>query len=431
MHNIQNFVLSFVHNIKFKLILVDTAIECYNITVKLEKERFTMKKAISIMLALVLAFAMLLPAGAEKADAGKLQFNEDGSFRIMQVADIQDGPLLLDITRDYLDAIVPYADPDLIVLSGDNISAGASTVGIKAIDLVLVETAIDRYMSIFEEYGVPVAVVFGNHDAEKLVTKEEQMAMYQKYDNCVAIDEGEAIYGCGTYNLPIYSSTDSNKIAYNLWMIDSNMYDDVNGGYDYVHQDQIDWYVSKSNELKAQNGGVAVPSMMFQHIVINEIYDALLEVPAGTEGAVERDGKYYTLNPENTRAGVLHEAPCPGTLDSNQFEAVVAQGDVVAMYFGHDHVNSFEVEYKGVDLVNTPGVGFNSYGDEGRGVRVIDIKEGTTDYETDVITYKEYYGDDAAADARFTLYGSEFEVIDRIAAFFKYIIYSVANILSC
>lgn len=389
-----------------------------------------MKKAISIMLAFILAFAMLLPAGAESADAGKLQFNKDGSFRIMQIADIQDGPLLFDITRDYLDAVVPYADPDLIVLSGDNISAGASTVGIKAVDLVLVEIAIDRYMSIFEEYGVPVAVVFGNHDAEELVTKEEQMAMYQKYDNCVAIDEGEALYGCGTYNLPIYSSKDAGKIAYNLWMFDSNMYDEENGGYDHVHQDQIDWYVNKSNELKAQNGGAPVPSMMFQHIIVNEIFDALLEVPAGTAGAVEKDGKYYVLNPANTRAGVLNEGPCPGTLDNNQFEAVVAQGDVVAMFFGHDHVNSFEIEHNGVDLVNTPGVGFNSYGDDGRGVRVIDIKEGTTDYTTDVITYKEFYGDDKAADARFVLYGSEFEVIDRIAAFFEYIIFSVAKILA-
>lgn len=389
-----------------------------------------MKKVISLMLVFVLAFSMLLTAGADNAAADKLQFNKDGSFRIMQVADIQDGPLLFEITKDYLDAVVPYADPDLIVLSGDNISAGASTVGIKAVDLVLVEVAIGRFMSIFEKYDVPVAVVFGNHDAEELVTKEEQMQMYQKYDNCVAIDEGAAIYGCGTYNLPIYSSKDASKIAYNLWMFDSNMYDEKNGGYDHVHQDQIDWYVNKSNELKAQNGGEAVPSMMFQHIIVNEIFDALLEVPAGTEGAVEKDGKYYTLNPANTKAGVLNEGPCPGTLDSNQFEAVAAQGDVVAMFFGHDHVNSFEVEYNGVDLVNTPGVGFNSYGDDGRGVRIIDIKEGTTDYETDVITYKEFYGDDAAADARFVLYGSEFEVIDRIAAFFEYIVFSVAKILS-
>ena len=60
-----------------------------------------------------------------------------------------------------------------------------------------------------------------------------------------------------------------------------------------------------------------------------------------------------------------------------QFDALVNQGDVVAMFFGHDHVNSFIVEHEGIDLVNTPGAGFGSYGDDGRGVRIIDIKEGT------------------------------------------------------
>lgn len=389
-----------------------------------------MKKFISVMLVFILAFSMLLPAGASVQNSGeKLQFNSDGEFRIMQIADIQDGPLLFEIVRDFFKDVIPAEKPDLIVLTGDNISAGASSVGIHAVDLLLVEAAIDRYMSIFEANNVPVAVVFGNHDAEELVTKEEQAAIYQKYDNCLIVDEGEDVYGCGTYNVPVYSSKDASKIAYNLWMFDSNMYDEENGGYDYVHQNQIDWYVSKSNELKAQNGGVAVPSMMFQHIIVNEIYDALLEVPAGTEGAVDHNGKYYVFNPENTKSGIaLNESPCPSTVNGGQFDAIVNQGDVVAMFFGHDHVNNFVVEYKGVDLVNTPGVGFNSYGDDGRGVRIIDIKEGTTDYETRVVTYKEFYGDDAAANARFTLYGGEFEVVDRIAAFFEYIIFSIAAI---
>lgn len=390
-----------------------------------------MKKFVSIMLVFVMAFAMLLPASASvKSADNKLQFNADGNFRIMQIADIQDGPLLLEIVRDFFKHVIPAEKPDLIVLTGDNISAGASTVGIKATDLLLVETAIDRFMSIFEENDVPVAVVFGNHDAEQLITKEEQMAIYQKYDNCIAIDEGDAIYGCGTYNVPIYSSNDASKIAYNLWMFDSNMYDEENGGYDYVHQNQIDWYVNKSNELKAQNGGEVVPSMMFQHIIVNEIYDALLEVPAGTEGAIERNGKYYTFNPENTKSGIaLNEAPCPSTVNGGQFDAVVNQGDVVAMCFGHDHVNSFVVEHKGVDLINTPGAGFSSYGDKNRGVRIIDIKEGTTDYETKVVTYKGFYEGNAAADARFVLYGSEHDVANRIGAFFEYVLLCISEIL--
>ena len=391
-----------------------------------------MKKALSLILAFVLAFAMLIPSSAASEADTKLQFNADGNFRIMQIADIQDGFFLTPATKKFIKESVEYADPDLIILSGDNISAGSATIGINAIDKGLVKTAINNYMSVFEEIGTPVAIVFGNHDAEELVTKEEQMEFYTAYDCCVAIDEGDALYGCGTYNLPIYSS-DGSKIAYNIWMIDSNMYDDVNGGYDYVHKDQLDWYVKTSDALKAQNGGKPVPSMMFQHIVVKEIYDVIVEIPESEKDNcenVEDNGKYYAFNPLVYKTGALNEMPCPGTVNGGQFETVLKQGDVVAMFFGHDHKNSYEISYKGVDLVNTPGAGFGSYGDEGRGVRIIDINENTTKYETEIIEYLDFYADDDAMLENFVLWGNEFEAGEKIAAFFKVIWYSITSLLS-
>ncbi len=396
-----------------------------------------MKKAISLILAIILAFSSLIIAGAADTNAAhKLQFNADGDFRIMQISDIQDGTILTPATKQFIKEVVIDAEPDLIVLSGDNISAGSASLGTAAIDKLLVKTAINNYMSVLEEIGIPVAVVFGNHDAEEYITKEEQMEMYSTYDCCVAIDEGESLYGCGTYNLPIYSSKDASKVAYNIWMIDSNMYDDVNGGYDYVHQDQLDWYVKTSDELKAQNGGVPVPSMMFQHIIIKEIYDVIIEVPESEKDNYEYvenendDGtvSYHAIKPEVLRTGELNEMPCPATINGGQFETILKQGDVVAMFFGHDHKNSFEVEYKGVDLINTPTAGFGSYGDHGRGVRIIDIKEGTTDYETEIIKYVDFYADNDSMLAQYDLYANESGVGEVIAAFFKTIWFSIINL---
>ncbi len=390
-----------------------------------------MKRIVSILLAAVLAFGMLMPAYAETDASNKLQFNQDGNFRIMQISDIQDGTVLTPATKQFLKDVVTEAQPDLIVLSGDNISAGSATIGIKAIDKQLVKYGISHYMSVFEEIGVPVAVVFGNHDAEELITKEEQMEMYNAYDCCVAIDEGDALYGCGTYNLPIYSSKDGSKIAYNIWLTDSNMYDDANGGYDYVHEDQIKWYIETSNALKAQNGGVAVPSMMFQHIVVKEIYDIITEIPESEKDNyeyVEDNGKYYAFKSENYKTGELNEMPCPATINGGQFEAICNQGDVVAMFFGHDHKNSFEVEYKGIDLINTTSAGFGSYGDHGRGVRIIDINENTTDYETSIITYLDFYADNEAMLEQFVAFGNEFEFTEQIAAFFRYVFLEIAGL---
>ena len=387
-----------------------------------------MKKILAILLAAVLALGVIMPAFAETDANSKLQFDKDGNFRIMQISDVQDGTVLTPATKTFLKEVVLDAQPDIIVLTGDNISAGSATVGIHAIDLQLVKKAINNYMSVFEEIGIPVAVVFGNHDAEKIVTKEEQMAFYTAYDCCIAVDKGEALYGCGTYNVPIYSSADTSKIAYNLWMMDSNMYD-PEGGYDHVHQNQLDWYVKTSNELKEQNGGKPVPSMMFQHIIVNEIYDIMSEVPEAEKDKyeyVESDGKYHAINPENLKDGEINEMPCPPSKNGGQFETVKNQGDVVAMFFGHDHKNTFVADCQGIDLVNSPTSGFGSYGDYGRGVRIIDLKENSTEYETFIIEYLDFYADNNYMLAQYDLYANESSVGEIILAFFKTVIFGIA-----
>ena len=378
-----------------------------------------MKKFAAVILAVILAFGAVVCASAQTDSSAKLQFNEDGSFRIMQISDIQDGTLLTPATKTFLKEVVIEAQPDLVVLTGDNISAGSATLGTEAVDKFLVKTAINNFMSVFEEIGVPVAVVFGNHDAEEKVSKEYQMEVYSSYDCCIANDDNAELYGCGTYNVPIYSA-DGTKVAYNLWMMDSNMYDE--DGYDHVHQDQLDWYVKTSNELKAANGGKPVPSMMFQHIIVPEIYDALIKLPNVTDISV--DG--YVLDPAITRAGELNEAPCPPAKNGGQFETVVKQGDVVAMHFGHDHKNTFEITYKGVDLVNSPTAGFGSYGDHNRGVRIIDLKEGTRDYETSLITYLDFYAENDYMLAQYDLYANESSVGEVIVAFFETIFAGIA-----
>ncbi len=379
-----------------------------------------MKKFLSILMAVILCLSVM-SVGVSAVDVADktLKFKGDGEFKIMQLADLQDTSYAVSATNEYIAAIIAEEDPDLIVLTGDNIAGGTGDALTEDIARWQVKKGIDNFMSLFESLNIPVAVVFGNHDGESLIGKEEQMAMYQTYGCCVGYDEGDSLYGCGTYNLPILSS-DGKKVVYNLWMFDSNMYDDVNGGYDHVHEDQIEWYVNKSNELKAQNGGVPVPSMAFQHIIVNEIYNALVEVEAGTAGSLPAGDKALAL-PEGT--GVLGEGPCPGTQDSLQFEKMVEQGDVKAMFFGHDHVNSFVVPYQGIDIVNTPTSGFGSYGNkETRGVRIITINEkDTSKYETKVINYYEKFAVDNLSKCKYLM--SEGDVWNAL----RYIVVALEN----
>ncbi|NLP47316.1 MAG: hypothetical protein GX345_00045 [Clostridiales bacterium] len=345
-----------------------------------------MKRFFSVLLALVLMTMVFLPAGASLGDgttAPAMQFRQDGSFKILHLTDLhkRHSNDYNDIHTVLLNRLAQTQDVDLAILTGDIAMDGP---------LHEVLENIDDIMTAFADCGIPVAVTFGNHDSEKgIISREDLMAVYNSYPNSISIDDGDLLPGCGTYNIPILSSK-TQETAFNLWVIDSGDYDEE-GHYGYVQPEQIDWYVNKSNALKAQNGGQLVPSMVFQHIIVPEIYDALIEKPFWVPTSVKRiyyDGRYYVLNPANTKAGRMDEYPCPPYYNSGQFEAIVRQGDVLAMFFGHDHSNTFVVEHRGVDLVASPKCDFvGTYGKD-YGARLIEINEAdTSTYSTELIRF--------------------------------------------
>ena len=346
-----------------------------------------LRKIISVLIAVLMVGSLALPfVSASDTEPAPLKFNEDGKFRIMQIADIQDGPNLNAQTAKFIRYAVTKAAPDLIVLTGDNIYGSSARNPKKS------EKAIRAVMDVFEELGVPVAIVFGNHDDQSNdYSKEEQMAVYQQYsvnrsvDQADTVAEGVDLEGCGTYNLPILSS-DGSKVAFNVWLFDSGSYDaDLGGGYDHVREKQIEWYKQESDALKAQNGGEPVYSMAFQHIIVPNVYDALEEVSGSGKGVYVHKSKYYKLPSDATDViNYMGEAPCCSEVDGGEFAAFVEQGDVIAVASGHDHTNAFTVELDGIKIVNTATAGLGSYGEaKSRGIRYFDIDENDTSTYTD------------------------------------------------
>ena len=55
-----------------------------------------------------------------------LRFNSDGSFRVLQLADIQDGPNVRKDTIRLIEAAIHEAHPDLIVFTGDLVNTASS-----------------------------------------------------------------------------------------------------------------------------------------------------------------------------------------------------------------------------------------------------------------------------------------------------------------
>lgn len=355
----------------------------------------TMKKTLSLLMAMALVFALAAPASQALAfptvddgtTAPALRFREDGSFKILQLADLHksDDDTYEDVNNCLLSELAKTQDADLVVITGDIAMSGTREE---------VTANVGEIMTAFGEYSIPVAVVFGNHDSESgIISREDLMAVYNTYPNSVSVDEGALLPGCGTYTIPILSSA-GDALAFNLWMIDSREYDEE-GRYGAVTPEQIAWYVNKSEALQAQNNGEIVPSLMFQHIPVPEIYDALLEVNRFTPYAVKRiytDDRFYVVNPETINAGRLAEYPCPPYHNYGQFDAIAGRGDVLAMFFGHDHSNTFNITHRGVDLVATPKTNFQGFGGVDRGARLITLNEadlGT--YETHLVRFTSLY----------------------------------------
>lgn len=394
-----------------------------------------MKKFFCLLMTLIMiSSSVTFMSSAVSENESKLQFNEDGKFTILQIADIQDNVILRPITRIFINNLVDNVKPDLVVLTGDNIGPGTCFFR------WMTKMNINNFMSIFEERGIKVAAVFGNHDFENKNTKDEQFEIYQSYSCFIGEETKEAkeLTGCGTYNIPIMSSKDETKKVFNLWFFDSQEYNTENdlGGYGCTAKDQIEWYEKTETALTEENGGTPLPSFAFQHIIIPEVFDVLEKTSVLKEEdagfSFEKDGQYYVL-PEEYRGEdtYLNETCCPPEYSNGQADSLIENGNVLGIAVGHDHKNSFILPYKTLDIVQTVTVGLGSYGDINRGARVITLNEDDlTDYETDVIFYSDYFDlEDPAVYNRFVYnnVSGNHSKPERLASFFKWGYYSALN----
>ena len=96
--------------------------------------------------------------------------------------------------------------------------------------------------------------------------------------------------------------------------------------------------------------------------------------------------------------GERNEEECPGPINSGMFSAILDRGDVLGVFCGHDHVNTYMGNYYGVLLGYAGNTGFGTYGLSGaernrlRGARVFNLDENTEDVlvQTHLVFAKDY-----------------------------------------
>ena len=179
----------------------------------------------------------------------------------------------------------------------------------------------------------------------------------------------QGITGVTNFVLPV-KSADGKKESAVLYVFDSNSYSTlpkkVVDGYGWIALDQIDWYTKTSKELTAKNGGQPLPSLAFFHIPLPEYHEAVL------------DEKAYLV-------GTRKEVACAPKINTGLGASMLQAGDVMGVFVGHDHVNDYVVNWRGILLGYGRYTGGSTvYHDipQGNGARIIELTEGKRAFKT-------------------------------------------------
>lgn len=314
----------------------------------------------------------------ELDEYGNWCFVTDGDFKIMQITDAHIGGGCLSRTEDKkvmnaIAAMVAYEKPDIVISTGDMSSAypHSGTLNNKY--------AHEYFARLMENLGVYWTVSFGNHDSEayNFYNREEVAKMYSReandYEFGLFSAGPEDIAGYGNHVINVKNS--HGIVTQSLIMMDTHAYteDDPFGlewDYDYVKENQIEWYRNIINTYSADNQAEiemlengadyseheTVKSLLFIHIPLYEMKEAYWEyVNNGRQNTA--DCKYIRGND-----GEKDPVVFPSQTDTDLFETMVELGSTKGVFFGHDHLNNFVLEYKGIELSYGLSLDYFAYG---------------------------------------------------------------------
>ncbi|MGI6176504.1 MAG: metallophosphoesterase family protein [Christensenellales bacterium] len=324
----------------------------------------------------------------------KLRFR-DGKLKIMQLTDTQELPVFSPDTIRLIEHALRKEKPDLVVFTGDQLKGYSGKYRGKHAER-RVSQAIHTLIAPLVKHNTPFLVTFGNHDRQVGLSNAEQMEIYSGYSLCC--NRHAEHYEPGTLCMPVYDER-AQRIQFALYLFDSQG-NARTGGYETVRQDQITWYREKRDELAGRNGGVPVYALVFQHIPLPEYYCVLQRIPRKHAGAIRayrtHKNKHFRLPPPARADNEFFKEP-PSVPDENagEFDAFLQKQDILGVYCGHDHSNSFVRNYKGIDLGYTQSSGFNEYGPGIlRGVRLFTLCQSDTScYRTYTQTFGELCGE--------------------------------------
>lgn len=294
-----------------------------------------------------------------------LRFRADGTFRVMQFADIQDTAPVNADTLALMEAALDAERPDLVVLTGDQIKGYAPSYRHmeSAAREAAVREAITQMCEPMIARGIPFAATYGNHDCQCGVQNARQDDFYAALPWCLN-GSAPAHFAAGAFMLPVLDAA-GKRDALAVYLVDSGGAA-AGGGYEAFPRETVRWMTQTAEDL-SKKAGRPVPGIVFQHIPLPQLYDCLRLAMRG-EGGVPgyrtryQPGHLLVCREDARESGELHEPICCPDEDSGEFEELSRQGSFFAAFFGHDHKNTLVARCGGMQLGYAPTVGFSSYG---------------------------------------------------------------------
>ena len=188
----------------------------------------------------------------------KLVFSDNGHFRIMQIADVQEICMTNPDTVNLIDRALDYAQPDLVVFTGDQVKGyGVSMVSgdVRTKTKITIENVLKPII----KRNVKFLFTFGNHDISKKCSADFQFMTYK--DSGLCLNNSNSSGGYSSFSYKTIYSHDGEKPIFNVYMFDT-------GKYDGVSAEQQNEYRKIRDSYKK-----ALPALAFCHIPPIEIYE--------------------------------------------------------------------------------------------------------------------------------------------------------------
>lgn len=334
-----------------------------------------------------------------------VEAEEGREFRILQITDVQlgddskyrlsDGTDTTPVTYEelyansfyYIEETVKRTQPDLIIMTGDNVQGELDDDGL----------CLQQLVAFMESLEIPWAPIFGNHDNESAMGVSWQCRQFEEAEYCL-FKRGN-VTGNSNYTIGIEQS---GKLIKVLYMMDSNgcafgytysplhTFPPINEGEkiktsDGFAKDQVEWITSHSERITNELG--YTPSKFLAlHINIQEYADALI---AKGYMKVDRMQKFTINDPTGEDFGGKYDL-ASGTIVDGLWEVLKAQ-KFDGVFAGHQHQNYFSVVYEGIRLTHGLKTGHMAYhSDEMLGATFITVAQGGERFSVENIFITEH-----------------------------------------